>query len=112
LGPLARRRASLLRVVGASARGPRSTRLEGALRAAAIEESIACSRSDDRRDHEFDAAVAGARERGLGRMRLQTPAEHARARRFYEREGWESDGEPVYEPMLGLVLVTYRRELP
>ena len=59
----------------------------------------------------LDAALDDARSRGMRRMRLQTPSEHARARRFYEREGWTTDGEPTYEPMLGLVLMTYRREL-
>jgi GNAT superfamily N-acetyltransferase len=44
-------------------------------------------------------------------MRLHTPAEHVRARRFYEREGWTADAPPFYEPMLGLTLVTYRRAL-
>jgi putative acetyltransferase len=56
-------------------------------------------------------AVAAAREDGYAGMRLHTPAEHARARRFYEREGWEAATQPFYEPMLGLTLVTYRREL-
>jgi GNAT superfamily N-acetyltransferase len=56
-------------------------------------------------------AVADAREEGYGAMRLQTPAEHARARRFYEREGWAADGDPAFEAMLGLTLVTYRRPL-
>jgi GNAT superfamily N-acetyltransferase len=60
----------------------------------------------------LEAVLAEARARGLRRMRLQTPSEHARARRFYEREGWTSDDDPVYEPMLGLVLVTYRLPLP
>lgn len=60
----------------------------------------------------LDSALATARERGLARMRLQTPSEHARARAFYEREGWTTDGETIYEPMLGLVLVTYRRDVP
>jgi GNAT superfamily N-acetyltransferase len=59
----------------------------------------------------LEAALADARTRGIERMRLQTPSEHARARAFYEREGWAADGETLYEPMLGLVLVTYRREL-
>jgi GNAT superfamily N-acetyltransferase len=58
------------------------------------------------------AAEADAVERGWAELRLQTPSEHARARAFYEREGWTTDGEPLYEPTLGLVLVTYRRPLP
>ena len=57
------------------------------------------------------AAEADAVERGWTELRLQTPSEHARARAFYEREGWTTDGEPLYEPTLGLVLVTYRRPL-
>jgi GNAT superfamily N-acetyltransferase len=56
-------------------------------------------------------AVAAAREEGYHSMRLQTPAESARARRFYEREGWALDGDPAYEAMLGLTLATYRRPL-
>jgi GNAT superfamily N-acetyltransferase len=59
----------------------------------------------------LDAAVEDGRERGWTELRLQTPSEHARARRFYEREGWTPDAETVYEPTLGLVLVTYRRAL-
>lgn len=51
-----------------------------------------------------DAAAHGRRE-----LRLQTPSEHARARAFYEREGWRHEGDPLYEPLLGLVLVSYRR---
>jgi hypothetical protein len=45
-------------------------------------------------------------------MRLFTPAGNARARAFYEREGWGTDGEAVYEPHLGLEIVQYRRSLP
>jgi GNAT superfamily N-acetyltransferase len=56
-------------------------------------------------------AVAEAEGAGYGGMRLHTPAEHARARAFYEREGWIPDLPPYYEPMLGLTLVTYRRRL-
>jgi ribosomal protein S18 acetylase RimI-like enzyme len=56
-------------------------------------------------------AVAEAQARGYGAMRLHTPGEHRRARRFYEREGWTADDPAFYEPMLGLTLVTYRRAL-
>lgn len=56
-------------------------------------------------------AVASARAEGYAAMRLHTPAEHARARAFYEREGWTAGSPPFYEPMLGLTLVTYRLEL-
>ena len=55
--------------------------------------------------------VTAAADAGYGSMRLVTPAEHARARRFYEREGWRADGSAVYEPMLALTIVTYRRRL-
>lgn len=57
-------------------------------------------------------AIAEAAARGYGEMRLFTPAAHARARAFYEREGWTTDGEATPEPMLGLDLVEYRRSLP
>jgi GNAT superfamily N-acetyltransferase len=56
-------------------------------------------------------AVASATEQGYAGMRLHTPAEHRRARSFYEREGWTLSSAPFYEPMLGLTLVTYRRRL-
>ena len=44
-------------------------------------------------------------------MRLFTPALNSRARSFYSREGWETDGVAVYEAMLGLDIVQYRRRL-
>jgi GNAT superfamily N-acetyltransferase len=56
-------------------------------------------------------AVREAAARGYEAMRLVTPARHARARAFYEREGWVTDGVETLEPMLGLELVTYRRSL-
>lgn len=56
-------------------------------------------------------AVAAATEEGYTGMRLHTPAGHARARAFYEREGWTAASPPFYEPMLGLPLVTYRIRL-
>ena len=40
--------------------------------------------------------------------RLWTPAPHARARRFYEREGWALHEESFSEPF-GLALAEYRR---
>jgi GNAT superfamily N-acetyltransferase len=57
------------------------------------------------------AAVEEARSRGFTEMRLFTPAEHARARRFYEREGWAQRAEPFDEPRLGMALVEYRYAL-
>jgi GNAT superfamily N-acetyltransferase len=55
--------------------------------------------------------VAEARARGCDRARALTPAGQARARRFYEREGWRVDREPFLEPALGLELVVIRRVL-
>jgi GNAT superfamily N-acetyltransferase len=54
------------------------------------------------------AAVEAARERGFAQMRLFTPAAHARARRFYEREGWVAAGDEFHDPGPDLVLVEYR----
>jgi ribosomal protein S18 acetylase RimI-like enzyme len=56
-------------------------------------------------------AVSEAADRGFESMRLVTPADQARARAFYEREGFVSDGIVTCEPMLGLGLVEYRRAL-
>jgi GNAT superfamily N-acetyltransferase len=56
-------------------------------------------------------AIAAARERGFSAMRLFTPAAHARARRFYEREGWVEAGEEFHAPGPDLVLVEYRYRL-
>jgi GNAT superfamily N-acetyltransferase len=56
-------------------------------------------------------AVDEAAARGYEAMQLQTPAGQARARAFYEREGWSTDGIATLEPMLGLDLVTYRRRV-
>jgi GNAT superfamily N-acetyltransferase len=57
-------------------------------------------------------AVEEAAARGYVAMRLYTPACQARARAFYEREGWTTDGAAWLEPMLALDLVEYRRALP
>jgi GNAT superfamily N-acetyltransferase len=56
-------------------------------------------------------AIVEASGRDYARMRLYTPAGQARARAFYEREGWSTDGEARFEPMLALDLVEYRRPL-
>jgi GNAT superfamily N-acetyltransferase len=56
-------------------------------------------------------AVEEAAARGYAAMQLYTPARHARARAFYEREGWRTDGIAWLEPMIGLDLVTYVRDL-
>ena len=57
------------------------------------------------------ASVDEARRRGFAQMRLFTPADHGRARRFYEREGWTQRNEPFDEPRLGMALVEYRYAL-
>ncbi|HET8953971.1 MAG TPA: GNAT family N-acetyltransferase [Solirubrobacteraceae bacterium] len=56
-------------------------------------------------------AVERAAEQGYEAMRLHTPAGNARSRAFYEREGWHTDGVAIPEPLLGLDLVEYRRDL-
>jgi diamine N-acetyltransferase len=55
-------------------------------------------------------AIAAATGEGYGRMRLFTPRDQARARAFYEREGFEHTGWEAFEEALGLVLVEYARE--
>ncbi|MGZ4268955.1 MAG: N-acetyltransferase family protein [Solirubrobacteraceae bacterium] len=57
-----------------------------------------------------DAFLDAARARGYSRARLSTPAGQARARRFYEREGWRTDAHAELHPLLGLELLTYRRD--
>jgi GNAT superfamily N-acetyltransferase len=57
-----------------------------------------------------DAALAEATARGYARMRLNTPLDQARARRFYEREGWQLAGE-IDDHGFGLRMVEYRRAL-
>jgi GNAT superfamily N-acetyltransferase len=57
------------------------------------------------------AACDEAAARGYTAMRLFTPADQARARRFYEREGWAVAGEPFVHDELRLAMVEYRRAL-
>jgi GNAT superfamily N-acetyltransferase len=55
-------------------------------------------------------AIAAAAARGFIAMRLFTPSAHARARRFYEREGWLAvDHLPDND--FGMPLSEYRRAL-
>jgi GNAT superfamily N-acetyltransferase len=58
-----------------------------------------------------DAAIHEARRRGYEEMRLFAAAGQARARRFYEREGWVQAGEPAFDPRPGLEMVEYRLRL-
>ena len=55
-------------------------------------------------------AIEAAVEQGYRRMRFFTPRDQARARRFYEREGFTWTGWEGLEEPLGLVLVEYVRE--
>jgi GNAT superfamily N-acetyltransferase len=56
-------------------------------------------------------ALREARARGFTAMRLFTPAAQARARRFYEREGWTVAVEATDAPDFGMPLVEYRRAI-
>jgi GNAT superfamily N-acetyltransferase len=56
-------------------------------------------------------AVREASSRGFTSMRLFTPAAQARARRFYEREGWTAAAEPIDDLDFGMPLVEYRRAI-
>jgi GNAT superfamily N-acetyltransferase len=60
----------------------------------------------------LDWCVTGMGDSGYDTAQLWTPSDHARARRFYEREGWTAD-EPVvrWSPDLRLDLVLYERPL-
>ena len=56
-------------------------------------------------------ALEEAARREYASIRLYTPHGAARARAFYEREGWQQQGRAFPEPLLGLDLVEYRRRL-
>jgi len=58
----------------------------------------------------YDAAIAEMRAQGYSSARLFTPSLHARARRFYERRGWEVVDEQPNE-WLDLLMAEYRLEL-
>ena len=53
------------------------------------------------------AAVAEMRRRGVRTARLFTPADQARARRFYEREGWTLRVERYFDPQIDFDIVEY-----
>jgi GNAT superfamily N-acetyltransferase len=55
------------------------------------------------------AFLDAARARGYERARLRTPLGQGRSRRFYERNGWETDGVASFEDKLGLELLVYTR---
>lgn len=58
-----------------------------------------------------DLALREARARGYVRARLFTPAGQARARRFYEREGWTMAGPTFEDAAFGMELAELRLEL-
>jgi GNAT superfamily N-acetyltransferase len=60
-------------------------------------------------DRLHDAFLNEARARGYEHGRLRTPAGQARARRFYERNGWVTSGVETYEERIGLDLLFYDR---
>lgn len=57
------------------------------------------------------AAADAARERGFGELRLFVAEGQARARRFYEREGWRPRGDAWHDPVPGLRMLEYRMPL-
>ena len=56
------------------------------------------------------AAVEQAAERGFSTLRLWTPRGAARARRFYEREGWHPTGALHQDSPSGLPTIEYARQ--
>jgi GNAT superfamily N-acetyltransferase len=58
----------------------------------------------------LEEAIGTAFAAGYRSMRLFTPTENVRARRFYEREGWHAGGTSVHDE-LGVELTEYRRAL-
>ena len=57
-------------------------------------------------------ATAAAAAEGYDRMRLWTPAGHARAQAFYRREGFTRVGDAFEEPQLALSLIELWRDVP
>jgi GNAT superfamily N-acetyltransferase len=60
-------------------------------------------------DRLHEAFLEAARARGYRRARLRTPFDQRRSRRFYARNGWETDGLATFEDKLGLDLLVYTR---
>lgn len=54
------------------------------------------------------ASLEAAAQRGHTGLRLHTPADHGRGRRFYEREGWALC-EEFDDPGFGMRIADYRR---
>ncbi|MEM9615620.1 MAG: GNAT family N-acetyltransferase [Actinomycetota bacterium] len=62
----------------------------------------------------IDAGLRALVDAGFGEAVLWVAPGNARARRFYEREGWVADGAERTDEVLGVVVeeVRYRRSLP
>ena len=58
-----------------------------------------------------DEGLREAGERGYTTIHLLAAAGQARARRFYEREGWVLVGEPFVQEGFGMEVVEYRRPI-
>ena len=56
-------------------------------------------------------SVSGMRESGYNQAQLWTPEAHARARAFYEREGWTASSLVQFSPELDLDVILYERAL-
>jgi GNAT superfamily N-acetyltransferase len=54
------------------------------------------------------AAIDAATDRGYSELRLFVAAGQTRARRFYEREGWQPASDPFDDPVPGLTMIEYR----
>jgi GNAT superfamily N-acetyltransferase len=59
----------------------------------------------------LDWSVSAMRDCGRDTAQLWTPRDSARARAFYEREGWAWSGSEIFNEDLGLDLVLYERSL-
>jgi len=57
------------------------------------------------------AIVEAAEELGYTELRLYVAEGQARARRFYEREGWRAAGAPYLDAGPGLRVIEYRRRV-
>jgi GNAT superfamily N-acetyltransferase len=55
--------------------------------------------------------VTGMADSGFETAQLWTARDNARARRFYEREGWTTNGTNKFSPELNLDLVFYEKAL-
>jgi len=56
-------------------------------------------------------SVDGMRQSGFTTGQLWTPTDHARARAFYEREGWRATDERFFSPDLALDLTRFEIDL-